>query len=196
MNNLIIITFFFLLPSDIPKLNQKVVDYVDSAIGKKIGRGECWDLAAAALEHAGAYLDRSNQKSIYVFGKKLNPKKNQIFPGDIIQIQDLKIEYTKGNTIYTESMSHHTAIIYEVISANHFKIAHQNTSFSGKKVGVSELNMSTIKKGKITFIDLIKDSLLILITSSAYSFYYLVSQNIALLKILENYYSEFFEIKI
>ena len=60
------------------------------------------------------------------------------------------MEYTKGNGIYTESMPHHTAIIYEILGKDHYKIAHQNTSFSGKKVGVSELKMSYIKKGKVT----------------------------------------------
>lgn len=137
--------------SNIPSLNQKVIDYVDSVIGKKVDRGECWDLAAAALDHAGAYLDRSSQKSIYIFGKELNPKKDQIFPGDVIQIENLTLEYKKGNAIYTETMTHHTAIIYEVLGKDHFKIAHQNTSFSGKKVGISELNMNYNKKGKITF---------------------------------------------
>lgn len=135
----------------IPNLNKKVVEYVDLVIGKKVDRGECWDLAAAALDHAGAYLDRSSQKTIYIFGKTLNPKKDTIYPGDIIQIENVKLEYTSGNMIYTETMSHHTAIIYEVIDKDHFRIAHQNTSFSGKKVGISELNMEHIEKGKVIF---------------------------------------------
>ena len=141
---------FFLSKPEIPSLNQKVIIYVDSVIGKKVDRGECWDLAAAALNHAGAYLDRSSQKNIYIFGKKINPRKENVFPGDIIQLENVKMEYTKGNGIYTESMPHHTAIIYEILGKDHYKIAHQNTSFSGKKVGVSELKMSYIKKGKVT----------------------------------------------
>ena len=141
---------FFLSNAEIPSLNQKIVSYVDTVIGKKVDRGECWDLAAAALDHAGAYLDRSNKKNIYVFGKEINPKKENVFPGDIVQLENVKIEYTKGNGIYTESMAHHTAIIYEVLEKDHYKIAHQNTSFSGKKVGISKLKMSYIKKGKVT----------------------------------------------
>lgn len=148
---LLFILFFVLPTGEAPKLNKKVVSYVDKVIGKKVDRGECWDLAAAALDHAGAYLDRSSQKTIYVFGKKLNPKKDKIFPGDIIQLENVKLEYTKGNMIYTETMGHHTAIIYQLLDEGHYKIAHQNTSFSGKKVGVSELNLNTIKKGKIIF---------------------------------------------
>ena len=144
---LILLTF----NNNIPDLNIKVVEFVDSVKGEKVARGECWDLAAAALDHAGAYLDRSNQKSLYIFGKELNPNKDKIFPGDIIQIENVKIEYSKGNMIYTENMTHHTAIIYEVREKGIFSIAHQNTSFSGKKVGISELNLNDIKNGEIIF---------------------------------------------
>jgi len=143
--------FLFLWDSTIPKVNQKVIEYVDKVVGKRVARGECWDLAAAALDHAGAYLDRSSQKTIYIFGRELNPEKDKIFPGDIIQIENLKMEYTVGNMIYTENMTHHTAIIYEVLGPDHYKIAHQNTSFSGKKVGISELNLEHVKKGEIIY---------------------------------------------
>jgi hypothetical protein len=151
MYKLSVFIAFFLASPAIPDLNHKVVRYVESVMGKQVDRGECWDLAAAALDYAGAYLDRSSQKSIYVFGKKINPSQEDIFPGDIIQIENVRLEYSDENMIYTENMSHHTAIIYEVLSEGHFKIAHQNTSFSGRKVGISELKMETVKKGKIIF---------------------------------------------
>ena len=141
----------FLPHVNTPDLNSKVVRYVDSVIGQTVDRGECWDLAAAALDYAGAYLDRSSQKSIYVFGQTINPSREKVYPGDIIQIENVKLEYTNGDMIYTENMAHHTAIIYEILTEGHYKIAHQNTSFSGRKVGISELKMDTIKKGKIIF---------------------------------------------
>ena len=149
----LIFLFFILSFSylNIPDTNKKILEFVDNVIGKKVGRGECWDLAAAALDYSDAYFDRSSQKTIYVFGKKVNPKREKIYPGDIIQIENVKIEYTKGNTIYTETMSHHTAIIYEVIEKDIFQIAHQNTSFSGRKVGLSQFRMSDIKNGTVTF---------------------------------------------
>ncbi len=136
---------------NIPELNQRIIDYVDTVVGKKVAYGECWDLAAAALDHAGAYLDRSSQKTIYIFGKELNYKKDRIYPGDIVQLENVKLEYTIGNTIHTETMLHHTAIIYKVIDTGHFQFAHQNTSFSGKKVGISEFNMAHLKSGKMIF---------------------------------------------
>ncbi len=135
----------------IPDLNEKIIEYVDTVVGKKVAYGECWDLAAAALDHAGAYLDRGSQKSIYIFGKPLKYKKDQIFPGDIMQLENVKLEYTVGNSIHTETMLHHTAIIYKVMDSGHFQLAHQNTSFSGRKVGISEFNMEHMKSGKIIF---------------------------------------------
>lgn len=151
MKAAILLLMFISWNSSIPMLNSKIIEYVDSVMGKQVDRGECWDLAAGALDHAGAHLDRSNYKNINVFGKVLNPKKDVIYPGDIIQIENAKLEYVKGNGIYTETMPHHTAIVYEVLKKNHFKIAHQNTSFSGRKVGLSEFNLDHVKKGKITF---------------------------------------------
>jgi hypothetical protein len=48
-------------------------------------------------------------------------------------------------------MGQHTAIVYKVLGDGVFEIAHQNTGFSGKKVGISELNINYIVKGKIYF---------------------------------------------
>jgi hypothetical protein len=151
MSKLIIGILLLFVSNEIPSLNKQVVKYVDSVVGKKVGRGECWDLASAALDYAGAYLDKSSEKTIYVFGNKLNPASDEIFPGDILQIENVKMEYTKDNAIYTENMTHHTAIVYHVVAKGHYKIAHQNTSFSGRKVGISELNLDHVKKGKIIF---------------------------------------------
>lgn len=151
MKLIIISLVLFLNSNTVPGINKKVVEYVDTVIGKKVDRGECWDLAAAALDYAGAYLDRSSKSSIYIFGKVIDPKKESVYPGDIIQIENMKLEYSKGNMVFTETMTHHTAIIYSVEGNDIYKIAHQNTSFSGKKVGISELNMSNVKKGNIIF---------------------------------------------
>ncbi len=136
---------------DIPPINQKIITYVNTVIGKQVDRGECWDFAAAALQHSGAYLDRSTQKSIYIFGDKLNPKKDTVYPGDIIQFENVALEYSKDNMRYKETMPHHTAIIYKVLANGHYELAHQNTAFSGKKVGLSELRLSDVKKGELIF---------------------------------------------
>lgn len=141
----------FVLQSDVPELNGKIMDFVNKSIGKKIGTGECWDLAAEALEYSGAFHDRTSEKTIYIFGKEFDPKKDKVYPGDIVQMKNITLRYEKDNAIYTETMTLHTAIIFEVRGSGDFEIAHQNTSYSGKKVGLSSFRLRDIKSGKVTF---------------------------------------------
>ena len=63
----------------------------------------------------------------------------------------------KGNTIVTENYGHHTAIVYNVMTKDHIELAHQNTSFSGKKVVVSTLRLNNVQKGKMIFYHPIKN---------------------------------------
>jgi hypothetical protein len=138
--------FSYLNAQNIPKLNKEILKYVKSVEGKKVDRGECWDLANQALKLVNADWDKA-----FVYGDKLDPKRDEIFPGDLIQFENIKIQYTEGNATYTETMGQHTAIVYKVLGDGVFEIAHQNTGFSGKKVGISELNINYIVKGKIYF---------------------------------------------
>jgi hypothetical protein len=149
----LIITFLVLFISSsliaqnkIPDLNSEILKYVKSVEGKKVDRGECWDLANQALKLVNADWDKA-----FVYGDKLDPMKDEIFPGDLIQFDNIKIQYTKENATYTETMDQHTAIIYKVLGNGVFEIAHQNTGFSDRKVGVSKLNINYIIKGEIFF---------------------------------------------
>jgi hypothetical protein len=128
----------------IPNLNKQILEFVKTSIGKKVDRGECWDLANKALT-----LTNADWNHEYKYGKLLNPKKDIIYPGDIIQFEGVKVKFKKGNTTYTESMEHHTAIINRIIEKGVYELAHQNTGFSGRKVGLSTLDISTITKGKM-----------------------------------------------
>jgi len=130
----------------IPELNQEIIKYVDSVIGKKVERGECWDLANQALIKVNADWDRE-----YKYGKKIDPKKDEIFPGDLVQFEKVTVKYTKGNATYTEMMEHHTAIVYKVLEKGVYELAHQNTEFSGRKVGISKLDINTVVHGKMYF---------------------------------------------
>jgi hypothetical protein len=129
----------------IPEVNNEVIKYVETKIHKKINRGECWDLAADALNSVGAKWDGK-----YKFGKEINVKEDCVFPGDIIQFEKVKLKYEKDGVKYTEDMAHHTAIIYRVKSQGVFELAHQNTGFSGRKVGISDIDLKNITKGKYT----------------------------------------------
>jgi len=132
----------------IPELNKLILSYVESVIGKQVDRGECWDLANQALTRINARWDHK-----FKYGILLDPKKDIIYPGDIIQFKDVMVEYVTKNedgsiTTTRETMGQHTAIVYKVNAKGDFQIAHQNTDFSGRKVGISRLVLANIKKGK------------------------------------------------
>lgn len=125
--------------------NKKVIEFVNKNIGKKVERGECWDLANKALLYANAKWDRK-----FNFGNQLDLKKDTILPGDIIQFSNVKIEYIENGKLYMQEMQQHTAVIYEVLNKHTFKIAQQNTGGrNGRKVSIGDLDLETIKKGKI-----------------------------------------------
>jgi hypothetical protein len=71
----------------LPPLNRAVLQYVESVIGKKVDRGECWDLANQALTRINAKWDHQ-----FKYGRLLNPQKDTIYPGDIIQFKDVLVE--------------------------------------------------------------------------------------------------------
>lgn len=129
---------------NIPELNKRIIEYVESVIDKQVDRGECWDLAYQALNRFNAEWDGKFQ-----YGKLINPKREAVLPGDIIQFKNVKIKYQITNTTYSEFMKQHTAIVYKVKRKNVFTIAHQNTEFSGRKVGLSDLNLDHVVKGDI-----------------------------------------------
>ena len=75
----------------------------------------------------------------------------------MIQFENVTVEYKKGYSTFTETMGHHTAVVYKVNAKGDFQIAHQNTSSWGKKVGVSNFNLAHVKKGKIMIYRPIKE---------------------------------------
>lgn len=128
----------------IPPLNKKVVEYVNSVMGKQVDRGECWDLANQALK-----LINANWNKEYVYGKAVDYKKEEVYPGDIVHFKNVVVKQTKGLTTITETMEQHTAIIIKVYGKGIYELAHQNTGFTGRKVGTSPLDLNGVVKGKV-----------------------------------------------
>jgi|SRR6056297_1764868 len=133
-----------IINNKIPESNAIIVEYVHSVIGEKVGRGECWDLASEALEKADAEWNGK-----YTYGELLSLKTDTILPGDIIHFTNVKMKYERNDTLFTEKMKNHTAIVYKVKKINQiFTIAEQNTS-KGRFVTTSKLEIENIIKGKI-----------------------------------------------
>ena len=126
----------------IPELNKQIVTYVHSVIGKKVDRGECWDLANQALTRNNA-----DWKFPTNFGKLYNPVKQSIFPGDLVQFSNVKIKNKNGETW---TFPKHTAIVIEVKKNGVLLVAEQNVN--GKKlVQLDELNYKNKVSGKMEF---------------------------------------------
>ena len=120
-----------------PGLNKKVLGFASARQGEKVGDGECWTLAARALEKAGARRD-----GIYRFGRELGPR-DVIFPGDVIQFEKVKIG--------SATMPHHTAVVYEVLGSDKLEIIHQNFGSAGKTVSRLTIDLATHRSGTIQF---------------------------------------------
>lgn len=89
------------------ELNKKIVDFVNRHMGQQVGDGECWSLAAAAIDAAGAQPPQE-----YVFGRELGPNE-EWWPGDIIQFTScvFKQPMPKGGwEIFEAGVPNHTAV--------------------------------------------------------------------------------------
>lgn len=133
-------------PVQLPILNQQIISFVDQKIGKKVGRGECWDLAQEALDKYNAEWNGN-----LLFGKEIDPKKEVVLPGDIVQFEKVKVKYFDGKYEISEEYQHHTAIVYSVDNKGNYQLAQQNTSDLGKKVGVAPFRMQDVQRGTVKF---------------------------------------------
>jgi hypothetical protein len=57
---------FYAQCDSIAPINKKIIAWVSAQVNKKVGTGECWDLAQKALNNSGAKWD-----GLYGFGKPL-----------------------------------------------------------------------------------------------------------------------------
>jgi hypothetical protein len=128
----------------ISPLNKEILEWVSTQINKKVGTGQCWDLAQQALNKSGAKWD-----GMYDFGRPL-AKGECVMPGDIIQFEKVKAKRMINGSEFREEFPHHTAVIFSVNSSDEIKLIHQNTGYNGKKVAVSDFYFSSIKSGKYT----------------------------------------------
>ncbi len=128
-------------------LGEPVAAFAEAAMGTRVGRGECWDLAQYALNEAGARWD-----GYYGFGEQLDTTKIPVQRGDVVQFEGVMVERRTGSTLTQETMGHHTAIVLSVGASGRYTLAHQNFGRGGRKVSRYELVMADVKRGSITFL--------------------------------------------
>lgn len=121
-----------------PPANRRMITWIEQQMGKKIGRGECTDLATEALKQVGATVLGG-----YVWGKEL-PAGTTPLPGDVIQLEDAQIG--------TRTTVHHTVVVWEVLGPRHVRVLHQNWAGGkeeGRKVGPGAYDFTRLKDGEV-----------------------------------------------
>ena len=132
-------SFYSSAQSDtIPKANKLILEFATNSINKKVGNGECWTLAANALNTSNAKWD-----GIFEFGKKVNYPTEKALPGDIIQFKNIKIKDENETMV----MAQHTGIITKINNDGSVEIANQNVN-GKKKVVISHIKLNKVVKGK------------------------------------------------
>ncbi len=138
-------------------LNEQVLAFAHEKMGKKIGRGECWDLAAQPLKALDATWNNK-----FVFGKKVAAGDSKglklepgmsLIPGDIIHFLKVKSSWTKsypdGRKAWgseTIGMPDHVAILKKFDGKTTLTLLHQNVS--GKRYMVeTTTDIANIKSG-------------------------------------------------
>jgi hypothetical protein len=126
--------------SQMPALNQQILDFAIKHIGTEVGNGECWTLADDAMRSANA-----THPAIYVWGRPLGTN-DRVFPGDIIQFTTVRLQ----NGTWWEILGdpNHTAIVREVKSTGVYVILHQNYGKPGKVVSELTINLNTKTAGE------------------------------------------------
>ena len=68
--------------NEILPLNQQIIEFVNSKMNKKVGKGECWDLANEALTLVQAKWDGNQQFQLPTKDGKKLARKIQHWPKD------------------------------------------------------------------------------------------------------------------
>jgi len=150
-------------------LNQKVVIWARGKRGRKVGRGECWDLADQALRHAGASSSTTTgEDDDYIWGNVVGTK--DLLPGDILQLRDwVIVTKTRRRITFLEGggfldtfeeraqRGHHTAIVDSVIGDGQVNVLEQHVKPLGKVVQRHLLYLRSMKRPSRTKSETIAD---------------------------------------
>lgn len=119
-------------------LASRIVQFASDHLGQRVGRGQCDDLAVAALQAAGAeYAGRHN------WGDPVDVA--DVRPGDLLQFSEFLIRLDDGAALVRGPRPHgHTAIVLENHGNGTLTVAEQNMTDWG-----TMLNPHTTQVGAI-----------------------------------------------
>ncbi len=120
------------------EINKAIVRFAVGQLGRQVGNGECWTLAAEALRAAGAEPPR-----VYDFGQEI--ELDDVTPGDILQFTSARFDNPNGS-YYIMGAPNHTAIVYTVTGDQVF-LLHQN--FGTRTVTTLDINFNNMTSGEV-----------------------------------------------
>jgi hypothetical protein len=145
-------------------LNQKVVSWLKrQPLGKKIGRGECWDVAHQALSAAGARSSTTTgDDDDYVWGTKI--PELSVKAGDIIQLRNHTQEVTvttsvtfdgednprESTKVRSAFRPHHTVVVASNNGAFGIEVYEQNLDPVGRKLQKNTIWVTSTQQTPIT----------------------------------------------
>lgn len=129
--------------------SQKVYQWARQQLNKRVGAGECWDLADRALRQAGARSSATTGRDDnYDWGTPINPVQ-AVIPGDVLQFRGYTVKTTVTTKYPDQSTEstyeiverpHHTAIVAANLGAKGLEILEQNL-FPGTPVQRNVLHL-------------------------------------------------------
>jgi hypothetical protein len=125
--------------SAIPSLNQAVLDFAVSNIGKQVGSGQCWELGAEALAYANAEPPRGQ-----VFGDVV--PLTSALPGDILEFNSA--HFVGAGYWLSLGSPYHTAIVSGVQGTS-VAMLNQNVN-NVKLVQITIIHLADLQSGTIT----------------------------------------------
>jgi len=112
-------------------LGDALVQYAVNRLGKRVGRGECWDLPFHGLQAVGAKTPHDLGSDLYVWGEPISL--SEAGPGDVLQFEGVFIRRTwsDGREQTWNFRTKHSAIV-ESRNGIFFHLLNQH--IQGKKI--------------------------------------------------------------
>jgi hypothetical protein len=144
-------------------IGQKAVAFARGKLGQQVGRGECYDVADAALRHAGAKsapsYGETKDDGDYVWGDEIDAKDARA--GDVIQFRDFVVTITTvtktkikrpdgGGSERTETATetaergHHTAVVESNDGNGVLVILEQNVAPRGRTTALRKVQRNSV----------------------------------------------------
>ncbi len=111
-------------------IHEQVLRFARTRLDRKVGRGQCFDLADQALRAAGAAsasdYGEVTPRADYVWG--LRVMVSSVRPGDIVQFRNYRVDFetADGTGFETRGNPNHTAIVASVSDNGVFEVYEQN----------------------------------------------------------------------